>query len=253
MLKDVIQSLRLAGIEKAACLFPFVLLTSGCLSTPSGSRVDVDAVQSENITITDQLPDVELSQIVMNAQMDVFKQGDLAIVTVYNVENLSGTFLVGRDGTINFPLIGTIPVAGLTTLELQSTLIDAYGAEYLQNPSITVLLEATPLGRIVVDGSVNEAGVFDLTRKIPLSEAIALAGGVGENADTDRIFILRRQGETNHLQLVSLNEIRSGVIKEPQLIPGDLIFIEDDRGLVLFREFVRTAPLFNTAAILLTR
>jgi len=119
---------------------------------------------------------------------------------------------------------------------------------------VNVKLEAQDLGRVVVDGAVNKPGVFEIDDIINLSEAIALAAGL-DNEDTNgsSIFIVRSINGERKVREVNLREIRKLGAADPQIIPNDVIFVQDSTGRILFREFLRTVPLLNTAVIYSTR
>jgi len=233
------------------------LIVTGCASVSDGNPLKLNgnsaSIQDAQGYVTD-FPTVSIEDIARSRTKDVFKIGDTADVSVYNVESLTNTYVVDRAGNINFPLIGTVKVAGLSTTEVQNTLTTRYGSQYLRSPSVNVKLEAQDLGRVVVDGAVNKPGVFEIDDIINLSEAIALASGL-DNQDTNgsSIFIVRSINGERKVREVNLREIRKLGAADPQIIPNDVIFVQDSAGRILFREFLRTVPLLNTAVIYATR
>jgi len=202
---------------------------------------------------TQDFPVVSENTLAINAEQDRFRVGDTADIFVYNVETLTNTYPVDREGNINFPLIGTQKVAGLTTLELQKQLIAEYGENYLQRPSITVKLEAATLGNIVVDGSVAKPGVFELNKSIRLSEAIALAGGLAEYANQKEVYMVREIEGKKSVKVVNLKEIRQLGAADPQIYPQDIIYVEKDGGKAAYNEFLKTIPLLSAILIAGTR
>lgn len=235
-----------------------VTILSACASldvndTSPQNALKTGKVQQSEAYITD-FPEVSLNQVAQNVTKDVFKSGDIADVSFYNVEELTQTYVVNRSGNISFPLIGSLKVAGLSTTQLQEILTERYGAEYLRAPSINVKLEAQDLGRVVVDGAVNKPGVFEVNDIISISEAIALAEGLnGEDTNGSSVFIIRAINGERKIKEVDLRQIRKLGVSDIQIIPGDIVFVEDTIGRVIFREFLRTVPLINTAVFLATR
>lgn len=232
-----------------------VILLSACANTGGSHPLAQKAsnIQQSEAYVTD-FPEVSLNQIAQNVTKDVFKTGDIADISVYNVEELTNTYVVDRNGSISFPLIGSLQVAGLTTTELQNILTKRYSEDYLRAPSINVKLEAQDLGRVVVDGAVNKPGVFEVNDIISLSEAIALAEGInGEDTNGSSVFVVRSVNGERKVKQVDLRQIRQLGAPDTQVIPGDIIFVEDSTGRIIFREFLRTVPLLNTAAIIATR
>jgi polysaccharide export outer membrane protein len=237
---------------------PVTILTAcasvGVNDTPLHNSEKAGEIQQVNEAFVTDFPEVSLNQIAQNVTKDVFKSGDIADVSVYNVEELTQTYVVDRSGDISFPLIGRIKVAGLSTTQLQEILTERYGAEYLRAPSINVKLEAQDLGRVVVDGAVNKPGVFDVNDIITLSEAVALAEGLNtEDTNGSSVFVIRAINGERKIKEVDLRQIRKLGVSDTQIIPGDIVFVEDTTGRVIFREFLRTVPLLNTAAIIATR
>lgn len=228
-------------------LITLAIFLNGCTSL-DGSRIQ------ENANYVAEFPNVNINQIAQNVTKDIFKVGDAADLSVYNVEALSNRYVVDRNGNINFPLIGTVKVSGLSTTELQEILTEKYGSQYLRNPGINVKLDSNEIGRVVVDGAVNKPGVFEVNDIIRLSEAIALAEGLN-SVDTNgaKTFIVRDIAGERKVTEVDLRVIRKLGGVDPQIIPNDVIFVQDTSGRVLFREFLRTVPLLNTAVIFASR
>ena len=229
-------------------VFFFLVVTStlsGC-ATSGGDFIESPAFITE-------FPDVDVNQIAVSSELDVFRVGDSAEINVYNVEELSSTYVVDRKGNIVFPLIGTVKVAGLNTLSLQERLVESYGGKYLENPSISVNKEGKVLGKVVVDGAVEAPGVFEINSVISLSETIALAQGMTSDADRKEIYIIRSINGERRFKVVDLDEIRQFGAAEPEVIPNDVVFVKDSYGRIAFREFIRTVPLLNTAAIFAVR
>ena len=232
-------------------IFLGLILSLGACATENGLRAE-QIRAGENYV--ESFADVNVGTIAQDAYKNVFKVGDTADVNVFNVENLSDTYVVDGAGNISFPLIGTIRVVGLSTTQLQQTLTDRYGAQYLQNPSINVKLDSKDLGRIVVDGSVNQPGVFEIKDVIRLTEAIALAEGLDEiESDGSLVYITRTINGQRKVSEADLREIRKFAAIDPQIIPDDVIFVQDKAGRIAFREFLRAVPLLNPVVLLATR
>ena len=225
--------------------------TIGDAGNKSGFNGGKNAQISESIV--SEFPAFNLDDIALGSLKDVFRIGDTAEITVYNVERLTGEYVVDRAGNVHFPLIGDVRVVGLSTVELQEVLTQKYGADYLQNPSIDVKIESKEFGRVVVDGGVNEPGVYEIDDAVSVSEAIALANGLDEFSNGSEVYIIRSVNGERKVKLVDIRASRADVTEDSLVIPNDIIFVEDNTGRVLFREFLRTIPLLNTAIIFARR
>ena len=154
---------------------------------------------------------------------------------------------------VEFPLIKTINVLGKSTEGLRNELIKSYGSQYLQKPNISVETEQTILGSVVVDGAVNNPLVIELNKIIRLSEAIAMAQGVQEDSNSKEVYIVRDHSGKRKVSTVNLLQARLGISEDPNIIPGDVIYVPKSTSRVAFTEFLRTIPLINTAAIIALR
>lgn len=239
---------RLQLYVMAVCM----LTLSACANLGSNSSEQADFL-ADGEFYTQDFPEVSENTLAINADQDRFRVGDIADIFVYNVEALTNTYPVDREGNINFPLIGTQKVAGLTTLELQQQLMAEYGENYLQKPSITVKLEASKLGNIVVDGAVSKPGVFELFKPVRLSEAVALAGGLSENANQKEVYIVREIEGKKKVKVVNLKDIRQMGASDPQIYPQDIVYIQNSAGKAAYNEFLKTIPLLSAILIAGTR
>jgi polysaccharide biosynthesis/export protein len=135
--------------------------------------------------------------------------GDRLTVSVFDQKELSGDFIVGGNGEILLPLIGSVSVAGLTLAEAQQLIQDRLADGVLVQPAVSVRIpEFRP---IFVTGYVKKAGSYPFTFGLTVKAAIAAAGGVGEATEQLQSvgmsdFIMAeervRQFETNQLGLL---------------------------------------------------
>ncbi len=101
-------------------------------------------------------------------------------------------FVVGEDGKIQYPYIGSVKAAGLTATQLQAQLKQSL-TPYLRNPQMTVSVVAYRSQRIFVEGQVAQPGVKPITNvPMSLAEALSEANGVtAGQGDTSRIQLIR--------------------------------------------------------------
>lgn len=117
--------------------------------------------------------------------------GDKLRVEVYREPQLSQSVEVRPDGKVTLPLVGDVSAAGITPAKLGESLSEKLRA-YLTNPVVTVIVaEATPPA-VFVMGEVNSPGMLPLRAPLNVMQALAMAGGFKEFANTKNIRILRR-------------------------------------------------------------
>ncbi|MBS0172120.1 MAG: polysaccharide biosynthesis/export family protein [Nitrospira sp.] len=115
--------------------------------------------------------------------------GDVLNVFIWKHKELSTIVTVRPDGKINYPLIGEIEAKGLTLGEIEER-INKQLKNQIQDPQVTVILEATHSFRIFVLGEVMQPGVFDLKGPVTVIQALAMARGLTTFASRNKIFIV---------------------------------------------------------------
>ncbi len=116
---------------------------------------------------------------------------DLIEIKVFEVPELNIERRVSAEGTINLPLIGDVPVQGLTDVELADRLKALLEAKYVQRASVAVQLREFRSKPISVLGAVKQPGNLSLSGRWTLLEAISAAGGLADD-HADKIYVLRR-------------------------------------------------------------
>jgi polysaccharide export outer membrane protein len=97
---------------------------------------------------------------------------------------------VRPDGKISMPLVDDVHAAGLTTDELKAVLTQEL-SEYIQNPTVTVVVLAPNSKRAFVLGEVRSPGPIPLSSDTRVLDAITQAGGFSTFAQKSRVRVLR--------------------------------------------------------------
>jgi len=123
--------------------------------------------------------------------------GDLIEVSVFDVQELSGLKLrVSNSGNITLPLIGALPAAGLSAVELQDAIRARLQEKYMHDPQVSLFVHEHRSQRISVVGTVRTGGVFTITSRLRLADALAMAGGLSEDAGST-VYVVRRVPSEN--------------------------------------------------------
>ncbi len=155
--------------------------------------------------------------------------GDKFQLTVHNEEQLSGEFTVSSEGTISYPYLGKIEVSGKTCSDLETELATGLSDGYLNQPSVRCAITEYNSKRIFIFGEVNAPGSFPYRSNITIIEAMALAGGFSTQADTNRTKLSRVINGTEIQVQVPVQEIVEGRSRNIKLLPGDIVFIPENR------------------------
>ena len=110
--------------------------------------------------------------------------------------------LVDESGKIELVGIGKVQLGGLTIFEAQEELKKLANQSGLQEPVVNVRLMNF---RFTVLGEVNNEGtIVSYNNKVTLSEAIGLAGGMGELADRSKIKLIRYKDGYTQISYINL-------------------------------------------------
>lgn len=168
---------------------------------------------------------------------------DLLNISVFGVQELTKDVRVNSNGQISLPLIGTAMAGGKTIPELEAELAKKYAAGYLQHPQVTVFVKEFTSQRITIEGAVNKPGIYPITGKTTLLQAIALAQGVDDKlADLGGIVVMRTVAGKRQAAVFDLREVRRGTMDDPQLYGDDIVVVEQSGSKTAFRRFIESVP-----------
>ncbi|HWP35470.1 MAG TPA: polysaccharide biosynthesis/export family protein, partial [Thermodesulfobacteriota bacterium] len=118
--------------------------------------------------------------------------GDLIEVSVFDVRELSGLKVrVSLQGLVTFPLLGSVRVAGLTPIELEEELRARLRQAFMHDPQVSVFVLEQRSQRLSIVGAVRNGGLYPVTGQLRLADALALAGGLTDDAD-HVVYLIRR-------------------------------------------------------------
>jgi len=147
------------------------------------------------------------------------QRNDSISVTMFQEAAMSRSALIGKSGSISFPLIGSVDLVGLTVPELEQKLVDLYKKDYFVDPKISVIITSYATKSVIVSGAVTRPGGVPYPDEgiISLAQAIAASGGITEMGDTNRITIVRKKGGS---MVTTMNQAG-----EVELLPGDTALV----------------------------
>ncbi len=108
---------------------------------------------------------------------------DVLAVNFLDTDKLNTEVRVNGQGEISLQLVGKVPVAGLTPLEVEKKLVQLYkDGNYLKNPNITVAVKEYRYQRVAVSGAINKPDYYSLIGPRTLMEVLGMAGGLSDKA-----------------------------------------------------------------------
>ncbi|WP_245462343.1 polysaccharide biosynthesis/export family protein [Shinella sp. JR1-6] len=154
--------------------------------------------------------------------------GDVLRITVYGDTGLSGSFPVGADGTIGYPLLGNLPVTGKSIEQIRATIDDGLKV-HIANLSVAVVVEN--YAPVYIVGEVQKPGKYEFHPGMIALELFALGGGQkealaeGESGST-RLAGLRQEYADLGVQLLAQDVKRARL--EAELNGGPFAYLAND-------------------------
>jgi len=167
---------------------------------------------------------------------------DILQVAIFQVPDLNRTVRVDERGFVSLPLIGQVPVRGMSMLQAQDDIATRYSKSYLQSPQVSLSLVKSAQ-RVTVSGAVRGPSVLTLENPLTLSMAIAQSGGTNDIANSERIHVARIAGDRVEDNIFNLKEIQAGNASNPMLRGGDIVVVEDSTARLALKEVKDILPL----------
>jgi polysaccharide export outer membrane protein len=152
---------------------------------------------------------------------------DVLAVVFWREKDLSVDAIAVRpDGMITVPLINDVKAAGMTPDQLREQIQTAAG-KYVTDPSVTVVVKTINSRKVFITGQVGKPGQYPLTAPTSVMQLIAMAGGVHEFADTEKILIMRSEGGQQVAKQFNYNDVlnRKNLKQNIELLPGDTVVV----------------------------
>ena len=156
--------------------------------------------------------------------------GDTVSIQVFDENELSGVFTVSDDGSIDYPLLGRLSVAGQTTDAVDEVLTAELGTKYIRNPQIQVAVEKFGSHPVQVLGAVKKPGLVHLSGRDSVLDVIAEAGGV-TGSGVAEVRVKFGDAQRGAISL-SLEELMASPEKNIRLSAGDVVHISE--GMVVY-------------------
>lgn len=146
--------------------------------------------------------------------------GDVLEIMVWKEPDISRTVTVRLDGKISLPLVDDIQAANSTPLQVKQRITEALRG-YVDAPAVYVMLLEARSKKIYVIGKVTNPGEQQLEKQMNLLQAISMAGGFADWADTNDIVIMRKgpKGQVrikvDYRRAVSGKDINQNILLQP--------------------------------------
>jgi polysaccharide biosynthesis/export protein len=154
--------------------------------------------------------------------------GDVIKITVFKNPDLTLDARVSEGGTIGFPLIGAVPVAGITLPAAERKIAQLLkDGGFVLNPQVNVLLTVANGNQVAVLGQVNRPGRYPIEAAGGnLTGALAQAGGIATSGSDVVIITGTRNGKPFRREVDIVNMSLTGnAADDIELRGGDTLFV----------------------------
>ena len=151
---------------------------------------------------------------------------DVLGVQFWREPEMSGDVVVRPDGMITLPLLGDIKADGLKPNVLRDQ-VKAAAERFLTDANVTVIVRQVNSRKVYITGQVAHPGAYSLASPRTVLQALAMAGGVTEYAESDNISIARTEGGKTKLYKFNYKNVSKGkgIEQNIQLQPGDTVMV----------------------------
>lgn len=219
-----------------------ILLITGC-----GSYKNVPYIQDADVNgknIQEQLPMYDakimpkdlLTITVNTSDPEAAAPFNLTVQSAINIARSTSLtqqatlqqYLVSNEGTIDFPVLGTLKIGGLTKGEAENLIREKLGDYLKETPIVTVRMTNY---KISVLGEVVRPGMFTINNeKVNIFEALALAGDLTIWGVRDDVKLITEDANGNR-RIISLNLNKADIITSPfyYLQQNDILYVTPNK------------------------
>lgn len=215
-------------------IFGFLLVVITLVSCTSPSKMvylnNTGSLDSNQKFETTLQPDDQLLIIVSSENPEAASPYNLKTVNYQgSAENVipqerNQAYIVDQDGNIEFPMLGTIKVGGLTRIETTNKIKGLLKNGHISDPIVNVRLLNF---KVSVLGEVAKPGVFSISgERVTLVEALAMAGDLTIYGKRDNILLIREKNGTKTYEKIDIT--KTDFINSPNyyLSQNDVIYVE---------------------------
>jgi len=168
--------------------------------------------------------------------------GDSIRIVVFQNPDLTVETRVTENGTISYPLIGSVRIGGLTIPAAEQVIAKALqDGKFIQQPQVNIALVQNRGNQVSVLGAVNRAGRFPLeTFNTRVSEMIAIAGGISTGGADVVILTGTREGKPLRREIDVVGMFLSDQLDQDLVVAGgDVIYVHRQPMFYIYGEVTR--------------
>lgn len=168
----------------------------------------------------------------------VLGAGDLVRVAVFGYPDMTADVRVDEFGSIRYALVGSLPVEGRSTREVETLLARRLTDEgFIRNAQVSVLITEYMSRKVAVMGEVAKPGQYPLTQSRKVLDVLAEAGGVVTGMASEKAVLLRADGSKVPVDLFEL--FQGNPEHNVGVAPGDTLYVPRASQFYIYGEVQR--------------
>lgn len=170
--------------------------------------------------------------------------GDEIVIQLFGKENATHRLRVNRAGTINFPSLGPMQVAGMSFSEVRDSLNQRVKEQMIGVRSDISMGEMRTM-QIFVMGDAYKPGAYTVSALTTISQAIYYSGGFSDSGALRNVQLKRNGNVVRSLDMYDLL-LKGDARNDVRLLPGDVVFIGPVGDTVAIKGEVNRPAIYET-------
>lgn len=169
--------------------------------------------------------------------------GDVIRVNVYQNQDLTLETRINDDGTISYPLLGSVKLSGQTVIDAEKTIANGLkSGNFVKQPQVSILLVTAAANQVSVLGMVNKPGRYPvIASNNKLSEIMGMAGGIIPGSGSDIVVVSGTRDGKPFRKEIDFTRVFASVGSEPdfELRNGDTVWVDRAPQVYMYGEVQR--------------
>ena len=167
----------------------------------------------------------EQSSVTLSEDYIIYP-GDVLEIVTWKEPDFTKEVIVRNDGKFSFPLLDDIKAENMTTIQVKR-IIEEGLSEYIDNPVVTVILKSPQSQKYYILGEIQSTGEYQITKRLTILQAFAIAGGFTEWASKKEIILLRVEQRKQKIIRINYKNIIKGKDLDQNVLvkPDDTIIV----------------------------
>lgn len=254
---------ELKRMKRWGCCVLAALLLTACQSYKKvpylqDSEAIAQVSQSEGMYDAKIMPKDLLTIVVSCTNSELAVPFNLIVASPTSVNSLKQTtvqpvlqqYLVDNEGKVDFPVLGELPLGGLTKKEAEKMIVDKLQPYLKEKPIVTVRMVNY---KISVIGEVARPGTFTISNeKVNLLEALAMAGDMTVYGLRDNVKLIR-EDISGKQQIITLDLNKAEIVLSPYywLQQNDILYVTPNKAKAKNSDIGNSTSLWFSATSIL--